>query len=372
MLQPSFDIGADEAVDIAACRVLLKNGSKTFYAASFFLPRRVREPATALYAFCRLADDAVDMGGDAIQVLDDLKKRMDLAYAGQPFSSPADRAFAGIVRRFAIPMTVPQALIEGFVWDFEHRRYETLQDLEAYAARVAGTVGVMMAMVMGTREPDALARACDLGIAMQLTNIARDVGEDAARGRLYLPTAWLEEAGIDPQRFLEKPVFDKRMGTVVARLLAEAERLYCRSEQGLAFLPRECRSGIRAARLLYAEIGAHIARQGYDSVSRRAVVPISRKLVLLARAYATRGVGVPIDDEVVVHAARFLTRVPAVTFACSTDGAARQSPAWWNFVARISWVIELFDRLERCERQSHGSGAHAMKPTGMDFAPDAR
>ena len=76
MLQPSFDIGADEAVDIAACRVLLKNGSKTFYAASFFLPRRVREPATALYAFCRLADDAVDMGGDAIQVLDDLKKHL--------------------------------------------------------------------------------------------------------------------------------------------------------------------------------------------------------------------------------------------------------------------------------------------------------
>lgn len=371
MLQPSLDINPGAAADIAACRALLKNGSKTFYAASFLLPRRVREPATALYAFCRLADDAVDMGGDAHVVLADLHRRIDLAYQGRPFSCPADRAFAETVKRFQIPKTVPEALIEGFVWDFERRRYETLGDLEAYAARVAGTVGVMMAMVMGTREPHALARACDLGIAMQLTNIARDVGEDAAHGRLYLPTAWLEEAGVNPDRFLANPAFDERIGAVVARLLGEADRLYRRSEQGFAFLPRACRPGIRAARLLYAEIGSYLARVGYDSVSQRAVVPTSRKLALLSLAYATPGHVEPSRDDVVVQAARFLTRVPANADASGTQEPAHQAPAWWNLAARIIWVIDLFERLERYERQLQTSGVRSIEP-GMELAPEAR
>ena len=89
----------------------------------------------------------------------------------------------------------------------EVRRYETLQDLDAYAARVAGSVGAMMTLVMGQRAPEIVARACDLGVAMQLTNIARDVGEDARAGRLYLPLQWLREAGIDPDAWLAKPVF---------------------------------------------------------------------------------------------------------------------------------------------------------------------
>lgn len=358
MLQRSLDETAAGSADIDACRALLKNGSKTFHAASFLLPRRIREPASALYAFCRLADDAVDMGGHADEVLQDLRKRLDRAYQGRPVSCPADRALAAAVERFSIPQAVPEALIEGFAWDFAARRYETLHDLEAYAARVAGTVGVMMTMIMGVREPAALARACDLGIAMQLTNIARDVGEDARNGRLYLPLQWLEEEGVDAERWLTDPVFDERIAAVVARLLGEARRLYVRSEGGLAYLPRDCRSGIRAARLLYAEIGEYVAAAGYDSVSRRAVVPMSRKLALLVRAHASRRNRPSIAGDVVVEAARFLTCFAADTPA--QGDAGRTMPAWWNLPERIAWVIDLFERLERCERHAVATVAHSL------------
>ena len=97
-----------------------------------------------------------------------------------------------------IPRALPEALLEGFAWDAAGRRYETLDEVEHYAARVAGCVGAMMTLVMGRRDPAILARACDLGVAMQLTNICRDVGEDARAGRLYLPLAWLRDNGIDP------------------------------------------------------------------------------------------------------------------------------------------------------------------------------
>ncbi len=109
-----------------------------------------------------------------------------------------------------MPRELPEALLEGFEWDLVGRRYETLEELQAYAARVAGSVGAMMAVLMGARSAAVLARACDLGVAMQLTNIARDVGEDARQGRLYLPLAWLREAGIDPERLARSARFSTR------------------------------------------------------------------------------------------------------------------------------------------------------------------
>ena len=105
--------------------------------------------------------------------------RLDQIYAGKPSDDPTDRAFADVVHRFAIPRAVPDALIEGFAWDAEGRHYQSLSDVTAYGVRVAGTVGVMMSLIMGERRPDALARAIDLGVAMQFSNIARDVEEDA-------------------------------------------------------------------------------------------------------------------------------------------------------------------------------------------------
>jgi phytoene synthase len=119
---------------------------------------------------------------------------------------------------------------------------------------------------------------------MQLTNIARDVGEDARLGRVYLPAAWMREAGLDPQAWLRQPVFGEALGSVVARLIAEAERLYARAECGVSALPRDCRPGIQAARLVYGEIGQALAAAGLDSVGQRTVVRRSRQLQLVGRA----------------------------------------------------------------------------------------
>jgi phytoene synthase len=143
-------------------------------------------------------------------------------------------------------------------------------------------------VLMGPRDRDTLARACDLGVAMQLTNIARDVGEDARNGRLYLPSAWLEDARVDAHAFLRKPTFDEKIGSVIERLLRYAGCLYTRSDVGIAMLPPDCRAAIRAARLIYADIGREIAGARFDSVSRRAVVSTRRKLWLVLRSLFDR------------------------------------------------------------------------------------
>jgi phytoene synthase len=269
--------------DLEACRASLRKGSKSFAAASLLLPRRVRRPAAALYAFCRMADDAVDESDDP-EAVDKLRTRLDLAYAGTPFDAPIDRAFSRMVAEHAMPRELLLALIEGFAWDAEGRRYSSISELCAYGARVAATVGAMMTVLMGPRDADTLARACDLGVAMQLTNIARDVGEDARNGRVYLPLAWLEEARIDVHAFLRDPRPSDELASVVARLLRYADGLYARSDRGISMLPPDCRAAIRSARLIYADIGRVVAASGFDSVSRRAVVSGYRKLFLVLRA----------------------------------------------------------------------------------------
>jgi phytoene synthase len=281
---PRPDLPPPDPADVAACRARLRNGSRSFYAASFLLPDEIADAATSLYAFCRIVDDIVDDEARSEDAIDLLSERLHRAYAGRPASEPEDRAFAAIVSRYEVPRTLPEGLLEGMRWDAEGRRYETFSDLRAYCARVAATVGAMMAVVMGGRERATLARACDLGVAMQLSNVARDVGEDARMGRLYLPEAWLREVGLDPVAWLQAPHYCPEIGEVVTRLLGEASALYGQAIGGIAALPSSCRPGIHAARLIYAEIGREVARRGLDSVSSRAIVPNWRKCVLVFRA----------------------------------------------------------------------------------------
>jgi phytoene synthase len=255
------------------------------------MPRLARDPAYALYAFCRIADDAVDNTEAKAAALDDLRQRLALAYQGTPVDNPADRAFAAMVRDWCMPRDLPEALIEGLAWDAASRRYDDLSALRAYAARVAGSVGAMMTVIMGVRDARVLARACDLGVAMQLTNICRDVGEDARAGRLFLPLDWMREEGLDPDAFLAAPVFSPALERIVRRLLTEAERLYDRAACGIGGLPAPVRPAMRAARLLYREIGREVARGGHDSIARRAVVSAGRKRLLLVEAVL--GFGLP-------------------------------------------------------------------------------
>ena len=335
--------GHGSTPDIERLRALMRSGSKSFFAASLLLPARVRGPATALYAFCRLADDAIDLGTDPLAAMVELRCRLDAIYDGRPHAIDADRALASVVHRHDIPRALPDALLEGFLWDTQQRRYDTLDDLQAYAARVAGTVGAMMALVMGARSASALARACDLGVAMQLTNIARDVGEDARAGRLYLPRQWLAEAGVDADAWLRAPGFNAGISQVVQRLLRAAAELYRRSEHGLAELPRDCRPAICAARLVYAEIGEQLERDGMDSVTRRVVVSRQRKLALMARAAAAAVTprSTPRQALPVLPAVRFLVDAAAWP---EPQPPVRRAGSTRPMTERIGWIIDLQER----------------------------
>jgi phytoene synthase len=192
---------------------------------------------------------------------------------------------------------------------------------------------------------------------MQLTNIARDVGEDARAGRLYLPLSWLRAEGIDPETFLAEPRFTPGIGRIVARLLAEASRLYARSEPGIARLPARCRPAIRAARVLYDGIGEAVARAGHDAVSARAVVPMGRKLALLSCCFfARQGVLLP-----PAAASDFL--VGAVWPGPSSP---RAMAPWQQVDDKIGWVVELFARLNELDRV-HGSS----ESSAVDHAAEA-
>ena len=321
--------------DFDHCHQVIKAGSKSFHMASLLLPKHVRRAAFATYAFCRAADDAVDLGSDPSQAVKTLSERLDQIYDGRPKDHPIDRAFASVVSNYQLPRALPDGLLEGMLWDVQNRRYQTLEDLLDYAARVAGTVGAMMTLLMGNPSRLALARATDLGLAMQLSNIARDIGEDARAGRLYLPETWLLEEGVDPAAFLRAPTFDPRLARLTKRLLDAAEPMYARGLTGVDLLPPACRTSIRAAGKIYREIGEEIRRNQYNSISQRAFVSKARKLQLLAGSMFAKGLRPESSPE--LPASGFL-----VDAAASEPGNVR-SPAPQT---RALWVLDLFTRLE--------------------------
>jgi phytoene synthase len=333
---------AGSSVDLDACNELMRGGSKTFFAACQVLPSRVRAPAAALYAFCRVADDAIDNSDDRPRALADLRLRLDAVYAGAPRPVVADRALAYVVQHVGIPRLLLDALLEGFAWDAVGRRYDTIDELYDYGARVAGTVGAMMSLIMETRTATALSRACELGVAMQLTNIARDVGEDARAGRLFLPRQWLQQAGVDPEGWLQNPVFGPGVAEVVQKLLRAADALYRRAECGVAELPRDCRPAIQAARLVYAEIGREVEAAGLDSVNRRAVVRSQRKLALIARACSSAVLAPP--------AGAWASAAPLPAVAYLVDAASSHELPQRTFYDRTVRVIDMFERLNHRHR----------------------
>lgn len=264
--------------DMEYCEDAIRHGSLSFHSASLLLPKSVRDPCLALYAFCRLADDEVDLKEDKSASVHDLVARLDQVYSGRPRNRPMDRAFARMVEEFDMPRALPEALIEGLVWDAMEKQYQTFDDLVAYAARVASAVGAMMCVIMRARDANVLARACDLGVAMQLTNIARDIGEDAREGRLYIPLDWLDAEGVDRQELMRNPAATPEMRRIARQLLAQADRLYHRSEAGIVCLPKRVRPAMFAARHIYAAIGSRVRANGFDSISQRARTSKSTKL----------------------------------------------------------------------------------------------
>ena len=336
--------------DLDACVALMRGGSKSFFAASKLLPPRVRSASIALYAFCRVADDVVDEGEDPAEGLRQLRRRLDCIYQGNPENHLEDHALALVVHQHTLPRALLDGLLDGFAWDAMGTRYDTMEALHGYCARVAGTVGAMMAWIMGARASNTLARACELGVAMQLTNIARDVGEDARNGRIYLPLDWVRAEGLDPKTWLENPCDHPAIRRVVARMLEHADALYLQSTPGIADLPRDCRAAIQAARLIYAEIGHQLVRSGLNSVDQRTVVSSTRKMVLIGQAQLQAVWDKPsATSPPPLEGIRFL--VEACQDAAGPTHALPQGFPNRSITERILWMINLFERLSTERRQ---------------------
>lgn len=278
---------------VAHSREAMNKGSKSFAAASRLFPADIREDAWMLYAWCRHCDDEIDgqaMGHGAVGVdaelaaakLAELRARTTSALAGEAQTDPVFSAFQRVAQRHDIPASDAMDLLAGFAMDVEGRRYATLEDTLDYAYHVAGVVGVMMARVMGVRDPSILRRAQDLGLAFQLTNIARDVIEDAAGGRVYLPARWLEEAGV-PVNAVTDPAHRAAVAEVAQRLVAAAEPYYASARWGLRDLPGRAAWAIATARGVYRAIGRRVARAGAQAWDGRAVVDRASKLALIGR-----------------------------------------------------------------------------------------
>jgi len=336
-----------EAADYAFCEEAIKHGSLSFHAASKLMPAKARQSALALYAFCRLADDAVDLHAEKAAAVLRLEERLDRVYAGRPLNKPTDRAFARVVFGHEMPRALPDALLEGLAWDAQARRYETLSDVYAYSARVAAAVGAMMCVLLGVRDRHALARACDLGVAMQLTNIARDIGEDALERRLYLPEEWLRAADLTPEAFFEDPRPTDAVRQMTKRLVSDAKRLYYRSEAGISALPWNARSGIWAARLIYAGIGGAVQARGYDSITGRAHTSKVRKMAWIAEASGRAGMSAIMPQSPVI----FAPVLPECAFL--VDAAARGAAER----GRADALVEALAALKR-----HGQGSNAVRP----------
>jgi 15-cis-phytoene synthase len=279
---------------------IIQAGSKSFAAAARLFDRRTRGSAYLLYAWCRHCDDVIDgqdLGfrtgpatvHDPCAELRRLEQLTAAALDGEPMADPVFSALQEVARRHAIPRRYPFELLQGFAMDVEGRRPDTIEDTLTYCYHVAGVVGVMMSIIMGARDEETLDRACDLGLAFQLTNIARDIVDDAACGRIYVPQQWLHEAGIPPAE-----VADVRhrvaLAALAERLLGVAEDYYISSRQGIARLTWRSAWAVATASVVYRKIGREVVRRGPAAWDRRVSTSKLQKLAsVLSAAGAAAG-----------------------------------------------------------------------------------
>jgi phytoene synthase len=278
---------------VASAHAAIRDGSRSFAGASRLFDPATREAAWLLYSWCRHCDDEVDcevlghrMGkrqGDRVQRLARLYERTRAALRGEPMSDPVFEAFQRVASRYAIPERYALELLDGFAMDVEARTYDSLEDLLLYCYHVAGTVGLMMAHIMGVSDISALRRAADLGIALQLTNIARDVIEDARNGRVYLPLEWLARVGV-PRDEVGDERHREGVSRVVVCLLLEADRYYRSGDRGLGALSFRSAWAVAAARHVYSAIGTLVRSRGARAWDQRAVVSRKTKILGITRA----------------------------------------------------------------------------------------
>lgn len=275
----------------------IHHNSRTFSLASAFFTDEQQLAASHIYFWCRYCDDLFDGGGATKETLEEVRAKTIAAMSDFKNGETGPYAsLSGVAKKYQVPLNYPLELLQGMGMDLEIKAYETVHDLQLYCYRVAGTVGLMMCHVMGVYHTDALSFAARLGMAMQLTNICRDVKADAELGRVYLPKELLLSAppGIDP-RF-----------HAVKILLQEAEILYHDGLRGVKFLPLKSALAVMIAGRLYREIGRSILRKGPVALESRTVVGLFRKLIIIfssllfislifCRRFFTNQKTVPID-----------------------------------------------------------------------------
>ncbi len=277
----------DEAYD--RCSAITRAEARNFYFGFVLLPRERRRGIHALYAFSRLCDDSVD-GADGPErkaaAVRARRRDVERAYAGGvPADDPVLVALADAIRRFGIPRGPMDALVDGVEMDLHADRYADWRALERYCDRVAGAVGVLSLHVFGFRDPAAVGHAGDLGVAMQVVNIMRDVQEDAARGRIYLPADDMAAHGVT-----EADILGNSMTPGVAALMGDqavrARRYFASGRELLPLLDLRARMCVQMMAALYEDILARIEDRGFDYTRGRVSVPGPRKALLMARSVA--------------------------------------------------------------------------------------
>ena len=274
------------------CRRVTQRASKTFYWGSVFLPQPKRRAVWAVYALCRIVDDIVDeeMNPDTPQIghlsgsstpkqeLDYWRSSLERVYErGGAGDNVVQRAWSDLLERYPVPLRPVLDLFDGVEMDLSINRYQSFDELYLYCYRVAGTIGLLTSPIFGYQDEKALQHAVDLGVALQLTNILRDIGEDARRNRIYLPQDEMQRFGYAESNLMTGVVNDA-FCELVRFQMTRADDYYQRSQPGVSLLSPDCRLAVRLSGTLYRGILDRIHLNNYNVFTKRASVPLKTKL----------------------------------------------------------------------------------------------
>jgi len=272
--------------DYQRCAEITRRSRSSFYYAFVLLPPQRRRALHAVYAFCRFIDDIADdeSNREPALLLKRWRDELERVYAGAP-TRALSRALADSARRFAIPRELFEEIIAGVEMDLSRNRYQTFEELRPYCYRVASALGLICIEIFGYRNPSAKSYAENLGLAFQLTNIIRDVREDAARGRIYLPLEDLARFNVSEKEILGA-VYSPNFVSLMDFEARRAQQLYAQAQRALAPEDRATLLTAEAMRLIYAALLERIIRSNYKVLDRRQSLSAPHKLYLVGRAWA--------------------------------------------------------------------------------------
>lgn len=275
------------------CRAITRYHAKTFYLATRFLPNEKQRGIFAIYGMCRYLDNLVDDCEDLITKkkitlseidvkLNDFRENLDRIYDGYAVEDPILVAYSDTLKKYKVPKELPLTLIDGVRQDLDKTRFQTFDEIYDYSYKVASVVGLMTSEVFGYSGCEALSKAIDLGIAMQLTNILRDVGEDLERNRIYIPKEDLDTFGITEQELFNKEKNEKFVELMKFQI-KRARKYYESAFEGIEMLDKDSRLPVYLAHRNYSRILDKIEENDYDVFNQRAYLNQSEKLFILPK-----------------------------------------------------------------------------------------